>query len=130
MVMTRITWNGVAFVHSAGGSRWRWCRGSRLWWQTLVLLLLSSVSMYCLLPLFFCSLCQQCSCLSRWLCGGDVGVSGVAGGGKKEDWWWYTKDAASVSLYFLLLPPAFYWCFSLLFVFFCSFFIHSPLSLS
>jgi len=121
----RITWNGGAFVHDAGGSRWRWCRDSRLWWQTLVLLLLSSVSMCCLLPLFFCSPCQQCSCLSRWLRGGDV-----AGGGKEEDWWWYAKDAASVSLYFLLLPPAFCWCFSLLFIFFCSFFVHSPLSLS
>ena len=121
----RITWNGGAFVHGAGGSRWRWCRDSRLWWQTLVLLLLSSVSMCCLLPPFFCSPCQQCSCLSRWLRGGDV-----AGGGKEEDWWWYAKDAASVSLFFLLLPPTFCWCFSLLFIFFCSFFVHSPRSLS
>ena len=58
----RITWNGGTVVHGAGGSRWRWCRGSRLWWQTLVLLLLSSASLCCLLPLFF--FCQQCSCLS------------------------------------------------------------------
>jgi hypothetical protein len=81
---------------------------------------------------FLCFLfpCQQCSCLSRWLCGGDVGVSSVVGGGKEEDWWWYAKDAALVSLYFLFLPPAFCWCFSLLFVFFCLFFVHSSLSLS
>jgi len=117
---------------------WRRFR-SRCWWLTVALVsrqpatvadVGSPSSLLCFdvlssSSLFFCSPCQQCSCLSRWLRGGDV-----AGGGKEEDWWWYAKDAASVSLYFLLLPPAFCLCFSLLFIFFCSFFVHSPLSLS
>jgi len=54
---------------SAGGSRcwsrWRCCRGGRLWWQTMVLLLLSSASLL-LLPLFFiCSVNNMLPSL-RW----------------------------------------------------------------
>jgi len=103
----RITWNGSAVVHGAGGSWWRWCCGSRLGWQTLVLFLLFFALACCLLPLFFVSPINSVLASLQWLCGGVVGASGVAGGGEEEDWRWYAEDAASVSLYFLFLPPAF-----------------------
>jgi len=106
----RITWNGGTVIHGAGGSRWRWCRGSRLWWQTLVLLLLSSASLCCLFPLF-CFLLAVFLPQFQWLSGGVVCANRAATGGEEENWLSYAEDATLVSLYFLLLPPLFCLCF-------------------
>jgi len=100
----------------------------------LILLLLSSASLCCFLPLFFIPPVNSDLASLQWLRGGAAGASDDAGGGEEEEWWWYAEDAASVSLYFLLLLLALCLCFSLLipffFGFFCLFFVHSPLCLS
>ena len=65
-----------------------WRRGTRLWWQTLLLFLLTSASPYCLFPLYFVSPVNSFLASLQWLRGGVAGASGAVGCGEEEDGWW------------------------------------------
>jgi len=123
----RITWNGSVVVHGAGGSRWHCYRGNWLWWQTLILLLLSYALLYYLLPLFFLF---QLSIVFLPLCSGFVevllvlAVLLVVGKRKIGDGLWRTLLRFLCIFFFHLLLSA---CAS--FCFICSLSL-SPFSFS
>ena len=101
----RVAWNGGVFVHGSGGSRWCWCRGNRLWWQTLVLLLLSSASVCYLLPLFFFVLLVNSVLVSLQRLRGGVGGGGLG------SWFWLVDGSSSSSLRVSLLLLSVFFCF-------------------